>query len=204
VTSRWARFVRGWATALVALFAAAFSHVVGGGEAPSALAIVIALAFSVVACVALAGKTLSLFRLVLSVGFSQLAFHLVFGIGAGSGSALVIHGSPHHGTMMISSADALAGSTAHAGMAGGASMWIAHAVAAAVTILAIRRGELAFWTILRFAGSRLIAAFVAVFSATPIGLDPTRARAALATAFLPTDLGVFSSILRHRGPPRLA
>lgn len=60
MTTRWARFARGWIAAIVSLFAAASSHTLAGGSLPATAGI----ALSGATCVPLAGKTLSLARLL--------------------------------------------------------------------------------------------------------------------------------------------
>lgn len=64
MTTRWARFARGWIAAIVSLFVAACSHSLAGGSLPAAAGIALSLAFSGATGVLLAGKTLSLARLL--------------------------------------------------------------------------------------------------------------------------------------------
>ncbi|MFZ2964070.1 MAG: hypothetical protein WA006_05235, partial [Rhodoglobus sp.] len=83
MTTRWARFVRGWVTAGFAVFVAAFAHVAAGGHAPDWLAVAVSLAFAGILCVPLAGKTLSLTRLTISVAGAQAVFHTLFALSGG-------------------------------------------------------------------------------------------------------------------------
>jgi len=148
------RFARGWLTAVASTLVAAFSHVAGGGMQPGALGVVLALAVAVPVCVALASVHLSTVRLVLAVGLSQAAFHLLFSLGASGGLGGVSASGGHHSSLVLTAAtDAgVASSTMHMG---GSAMWVAHAVAALVTIVALRRGEQTVWAIARLAVRRL-------------------------------------------------
>lgn len=201
MTTRWARLARGWLTASVAVFVAAFSHLVGGGSTPGLMGVVLALAFAVPVSIALAGKSLSLVRLSVSVGFSQFLFHLLFGMGASAAPTLIETGSPHH--VAVSVAAAAPGVAAHGLAHLGPWMWVAHALAAVVTIVALRRGEKAFWSLVEFTRTRLVAVLIACVAAVPVRLEAGTVRAALAAVFVPTDLGVLLSNTPRRGPPRL-
>lgn len=202
MASRWARFARGWLTAVLAVLVAALSHVAGGGDAPGLISIAIALAFSGIVCVALAGKTLSLARLTLSVGFSQVAFHMLFGLGGHSSSALSVAGAPHHGSVSIIVDTATSSAMTHGTMHGGPWMLAGHVGAAILTIIALRRGETTFWTLLEYARWRMRAVLVARFVLIPLRRRIGGANVALARACIPPDLGVLLSTMPHRGPPR--
>ena len=203
MTTRWARLARGGLTASVAVFVAAFSHLVGGGSTPGLLGVVLALAFAVPVSIALAGKSLSLVRLSMSVGFSQFLFHLLFGLGAAGAPTLTEAGSSHHAAV-VSVAAAAPGVATHGLAHLGAWMWVAHALAAVGTIVALRRGEKAFWSLVEFTRIRLAAVLVAGFAVVPVRLDAGAIRAALAAVFVPTDLDVLLSSTPRRGPPRLS
>ncbi len=183
--SRWARVARGASAAIFATVIAAVSHTIAGGAAPSVFAIVVSLAVSISACVLLAGRTLSISRLSLSVAITQALFHGVFG----SLSAPAALGHSH------------AASAAMAGMgasAAHANMWFAHAVAAVITIIALRYGERAFWSLATTASllvRRVTVAVTAIAIATP-RLVPTVGAQQVTPA-----LGHLLSSLRYRGPP---
>ncbi len=141
---RWTRFVRGWLTAGFSVVVAAFSHVAGGGAEPGTLGVVLALAFSVPLCIALTGRRASLLRLAVSVAASQLAFHLLFSLGAaaadsGSGSSAV---GGHHSPLVVTAgaSDVLAAPGGHHMAMAGGLMWAAHAAAALVTAVGLRWG----------------------------------------------------------------
>ena len=85
MTTRWARFARGWIVAVFSTFVAALSHTVGGGADPGLLAVVVSLAFAGILSVGLSGRTLSTWRLTLAVLLSQLIFHGLFSFGGAGG-----------------------------------------------------------------------------------------------------------------------
>ena len=88
----------------MATLSALFSHVAGGGEVPGLLGLAVPLVLSVPVCVALAGRGLSLARLAVSVGVSQLLFHALFEIGAAAGPAGAAHA--HGGPIDVGAATA--------------------------------------------------------------------------------------------------
>ncbi|WP_396600098.1 hypothetical protein [Frigoribacterium sp. R86507] len=146
------RFARGWLTAGASTLVAAFSHVAGGGMQPGVLGVVLALAVAVPVSIALAGVHLSTVRLALAVALSQVAFHLLFSLGAEGGGGASATGG-HHSALVISTAadGSVSGAVAGAMVMGGPAMWLAHALAAVVTIVALRRGEGAAWALVRLA-----------------------------------------------------
>lgn len=141
---RQVRVVRGAAAAAVATFIALLSHVVGGGELPGLLGILVPLVASLWPAVLLAGRRLSLWRLSVSVAISQALFHCSFVLGATSGGT--IPATAHLGHTAPSAAmitPAAMASSAHAAGAAHADplMWLSHGVAAIVTIAVLYRGE---------------------------------------------------------------
>lgn len=201
--TRWARLARGWFTAAVSVVVAAVSHLAGGGTLPGLLGAVLALTFAGLASVALAGKTLSRLRLSLSVLVSQFAFHLLFGLGSGpAAAALPPHGAHQHGAMLVEIAATSGSSTA---MPAGSSMWLAHAVAALVTIVLLRRGERAFWALLALARTILVAVLLPLrATACPASLEPVRLRLALGESPVHRASVVLRAGRSLRGPPALA
>ncbi|MDH6238294.1 hypothetical protein [Cryobacterium sp. CG_9.6] len=200
MTTRWARFARGWIVALVSTLVAAVSHTIGGGGAPGMVAVALSLAFAGMICIALAGRTLSFWRGALAVLTSQLIFHGLFSLGA-AGGAISPDAIAASGTHQHSMLPGLIESSGTAMPAGhdGATMWIAHGVAAVITIAALRFGERAFWGLLE--NARLIVR--ALFLPTPTAVMPPvlARRAATARVSLPRNLFVLLSSLRRRGPP---
>ncbi|MBG6053855.1 hypothetical protein IWX81_000245 [Salinibacterium sp. CAN_S4] len=189
--SRWARVARGTSAAGCATFVAALSHTLAGDAAPSLMAIVTTLVMSAAICTLFAGRTLSPWRLAASIALSQALFHGIF-------SALGMPvAAAHAHTGLVAPPTTPALTHLHAGGA----MWIAHAVAALVTIVAFLYAERAFWGIsdtARLFFARLFAAIVPVATTPrPTGIRAVRRYVAL-------DLSVLLSTMRHRGPPELA
>jgi hypothetical protein len=204
--SRGARVVRGLLASAVAIFVAALFHVAGGGAAPGVVPLVLSLAFASLASVALTARRLSLWRLTGAVSISQLLFHLLFGLGSGTAtfssstggtpgaSAGLVHVHPGMQLVMTSG-------TMPAGHVGTApSMWVAHIVAAAITVAALRFGEQSFWGLLH--RTRMHVARVAErLVATPILLTREPSAIPLPQPVRMRDLGIPLGRLRHRGPP---
>lgn len=204
MATRWARFARGWMIAAVSTLVAAFSHTLGGGGAPGPLAVVLSLAFAGVLCIGLAGRTLSLARVGLSVLLSQAIFHGLFSLGGPGGLIQTDAAAPAlHEHAAAAGSLALTGASnaardVHLGHAS-ASMWLGHLAAAAVTVAALRYGERAFWGL--FESARLgIRCLVATLPAVivPAALRRTAVSTPVFTA---RDLGVLLLTDPHRGPP---
>lgn len=216
MSTRWARFARGWVVALLSTLVAALSHTIGGGAAPAALAVVVSLAFAGMICVGLSGHTVSVLRLTLSVVLSQIIFHTLFSFG-GAGGALTTDAAAAAGlhghaaapivTAVLPAATVLVGAdgAAHAGHAAW-PMWIAHLAAAAVTIIALRYGERAYRGLRATArlGIRAVVPLRAPLS-VPIA-EPALLRCPIEISAAPPrrDLDVFLVTRPHRGPPVFA
>ena len=84
--ARHRRTLRGILAAAGATFVALTSHLLGGGAFPTAMGIIVPLALSILVCVLLPGRRLSLARLTISVGVSQALFHLLFSLFAQTGA----------------------------------------------------------------------------------------------------------------------
>jgi len=141
VPPRWTRVVRGGATAVASVLIAALSHVAGGAGSPGVLGVALALVLATPLCVALGGRRLALGRLVASVLLSQVALHALFGLGAGAGSVTSSSpaGAHHHAPFVL---QPVPGGEVVPVLDGAAlGPWLAHLVAAALTVLALRRGE---------------------------------------------------------------
>lgn len=121
-----------------ATFIALMSHLLGGGTMPGVLGIVVPLVLATPVCLVLAPVRPTGLRLSISVPVSQLLFHALFSLGSADLAAPAPAGAHQHGgaAALAPAADA----AAHAGHSSG-SMWLAHAVAAVVTVLALRHGE---------------------------------------------------------------
>jgi hypothetical protein len=198
MTTRWARVARGCVAAVFSVFVALLSHLIVGGTRPSAFALVACVVLATLACVALAGKRMSLPRLSMSVGFSQILFHGFFSLW--STSAMPNDGRHHPvGGQMLMTVTSLPAPAQP--MATDPGMWLAHAIAAVITIAALLHGETAFWGLFQIA-QVWIAALTSRPARGPLpsGMHPVPVAAV--PTFLPRDLVLFLSSMRHRGPPR--
>ena len=191
---------RGVAAAAVSTFVALLSHVVGGGAVPGAMGILAPLVLSTLVCVALAGRTLSLPRLSLSVAASQFLFHALFVLGASRTSETTTNALPHHAHGLTGSAAAPVMPSAHLAHAG-TSMWIAHVCAGALTVAALYCAEsvlVSMAVLTRLIVSRLLP--VAPATGSRISAAPSPAVVPnIASTLLP--LGVYPSVTARRGPP---
>jgi len=198
MTTRWARFVRGWIAAAVSVFVALCSHVLAGGVLPSPVAVVLCLAFAGMTCIALTGRSLSISRLAISVVVSQFLFHCAFsllGSIAPSGSQ---EPATRSMSMMMAPHSLSLAPIADTGMSMPAWMWAAHAIAAALTIAALRFGERAFWHCLDLATP-----FVRLLvQGLPHTVEPLASRVGpTMIELLPKRLDALLYSVRHRGPP---
>jgi hypothetical protein len=214
MTARWATVTRGLLAATFATFVAALFHVAGGGADPSALAIVVSLTFSGLACIALAGRRLSRVRLSISVALSQLIFHALFSLGQPGVILVSTHGIRHvHDATQMAM---MGGGLNVAGVQGAQSMqgmqglqdvipdtplmWVSHIAAAVVTIVAISRGEKAIRAVCALA--RIVAArLVPVQDATPLPLQRSVTPQPFARRLALPNRVRFLGRMRHRGPP---
>jgi hypothetical protein len=211
MTARWATVTRGLLAASVATFIAALFHVAGGGADPSALAIVVSLTFSGLACIALAGRRLSRVRLSISVALSQLIFHALFSLGQPGVILVSTHGIRHihDGTQMAMMGRGLnvAGAQGMQGMQGMQDvipdtplMWVSHIAAALVTIVAISLGEKAIRAVCALA--RIVAArLVPVQETAPLPLRRSVSTQPFARSLALPNRVRFLGRMRHRGPP---
>ncbi len=200
MATRWARVVRGLVAATLATFVAALFHVAGGGTAPSGLAITLSLTFSGLAALALTGRRASAWRLTASVIISQTLFHALFSLGAGGTRFVSADGMAHlhAGSHLI----AMAGPPMQASsvIPDSPLMWLSHASAALVTIVALRFGEQAFWGLFETARIRLerVVRRAVVRVADVFAPAPVRGESESPTL---RDPGILIGRMRHRGPP---
>lgn len=203
------RLVRGWLGALAATALAGASHTMAGGSLPEPALLALILVVSGAVCTALAGKTIALWRTATGVLLSQGIYHTAFGMlgghvahGDGGGHLLVAGGTGAHAghVLTVDPQALLSGAATHAAHGAGAAlpMWCAHAAAALLTIVLLRKGGLA-----------AVALMQALVSATPRRI--LRPRPPVVSFRPPSlvdvqvpglpDLGVPLRALRHRGPP---
>ena len=210
MTARGVRFVRGWAAAFVATFIAALSHVFAGGPAPETSVLVLSVALSGLACTALAGRVLSLWRLSTAVVVSQGLFHGLFSLGSASsaaGTAVPTTGHAGHAAHAVAAASGsgLTGTGIGTGVMvmdhASPLMWAGHALAALATIAVLRHGEVTAVRLITAIGLRVVA-FLPVF--LPLAVE---SGAPVIPADWPVrplrNLGAPLLVMRHRGPPLL-
>lgn len=167
---------------------------------PSPSILALATAFATVVCVMLAGRRLSGSRLAASVLLSQVAYHALFLVGGGGGDVSVV-GDPHahlHGgeTMqLVAGGMGAAGHAAHS-----PAMYVAHLLAAVLTIAALRHGERILWT-LGAQWSRVVLRIVARASALLAPTSPCIAVLGATEPCAPHPLDAALTARRHRGPP---
>jgi len=199
------RLARGWIVGLVATTVAAVSHTLAGGYHPGVLSFGTALVFAGMLGTLVIRRTPSLPRLVVAVGLSQLAFHLMFSLLGTGGTAAspspTMDGMPGMPGMSSPVVPASVVVNGHDHLAD-PGMWIAHAVAAALTILFLRRAELAVWTMLMRLG-RVLATRLRVALAPVASGGVPRIPGWPDLVRLPRQRLFVASALR-RGPPLLA
>jgi hypothetical protein len=178
---------RGTIAAAVATFVAAFSHTIAGGVAPSWFGLLASFVLSLAVCTALAGRRLSWWRLAASVAVSQVLFHSLF---AGSGVAAI---GPSLHDHVGATALPMPAMEAHDDR-----MILAHVLAGAITLLALRFGERAFWSAADSA--RLVLARL-VRVVLPVAVGARRGIRWIAGAVVAPRRIHAPSTHRHRGPP---
>jgi hypothetical protein len=192
------RLARAGAASAVATFVALMSHLLGGGAAPGPLGVAVPLLLATSLCLVLAPVRLPWLRLTVSVAVSQLLFHTLFSIGAGGAPAVAAGGAHEHAgaAMLAPGAEAMV----HPGHASGA-MWLAHAAAAVVTVLALRHGEAALSRVvaaLRRAAHRVLLAHVPVL---PVRPHVPAAPLSDERAWRPVARALTAASVVRRGPP---
>lgn len=190
--SRRIPLLRGFLGASFATFTALISHVGVSDSTPGMLGILVPWVLSVTVCALLAGRRLSLARLTVSVAVSQLLFHALFVLGS-----ITPRGgfAPHvHGGMPLGFDGAAPLVPQDAGM------WLAHLLAAALTVAVLHRGE------------RILCALAAAASSLAGWLRriaPTADLPSLAPRpspgwtewVAPARRDALSTVVRRRGPP---
>ena len=194
MSPRAARLLRGALLGGVATVLAAVSHLVGGGPAPSGVALVLGGVFATAVGTIAVGRarpgrrTLTLPRTIAGVAISQLAFHLVFSL-LGQGAAVTVAGE-HHGVASF------AADPGAAVAQGGAAMWAAHLVAGVLTVLYLRRLEERVWAVLARLGGLAVRALR--IRTSPVSAEPRMA--ATRVVRVPAASALLETIAR-RGPP---
>lgn len=184
---------RGAVAAALATFVALLSHVSAGGEMPGWIGIAVPLALSFVACSALAGRRLSWWRFSLAVVVSQILFHTLFVLGSFDATAGHVHGA-----LPVSTGEVVASGPMDA------AMLLGHAVAAAVTALALHRGERTIALLRVLAGRAAAWLRARVRVAVPFGPAPVRRVLADVVAPVRPVAVLLADSAHRRGPPVLA
>jgi len=199
------RALRGAAAAALSVFVAAWFHVASGGDAPTPLAVLASFVLATPVCVLLAGRRTRLWSLCASVGLSQFLFHALFSLGApsdvrfvSSGGAESMRGMPDMHGMSDLSLHAIGGHGPSAAEAVAVpAMWAGHALAALITIVAIRHSERVLAALFALAARFLVRALLLALAPLMGGAaTPPRRRDVRAVAQLVVDAG-----LHRRGPP---
>lgn len=144
MTSRHLRLLRGTASSSIATLIAAVSHTVGGGAPPHLLLMLTVSVLLTPVAALLVGTRIRLPGLAAAVISTQVAFHTLFA-AAGEIAPSAVGGGHQHGPLVL--AFPPQGATASAM---DAPMAAAHLVAAVLTILLLRRGELLVQTVVRW------------------------------------------------------
>lgn len=200
-TSRVPHVVRGTFAATIATFAALVSHVAGGGTFPGVLGFVAPLLLSLFVCVMLAGRTLSMLRLSVSVAASQMLFHALFVLGTPPGAQASGAGSSQHHDHAAMMLTPVSPATIEL-VQGTTTMWIAHAFAAVLTVALLYRGERTLDRLVALAAR--CAAWLRIGNdvprTIPVLLRPVRALAATSRGWSLLTL-IVGATQRRRGPP---
>lgn len=205
-SSRLPHLVRGSSAAGIATFAALFSHVIGGGAMPGLLGIGVPLLLSLMVCILLAGRKLSLARLSVSVVASQTLFHTLFVLGtptAGAGTQVNMPAGHHHGhaMMQMPTVSEQTITLVH----GDATMWVSHFIGAAITVFFLYRGEQAIHR-LRALAEQFVAWVrhrLVLPLRVPVASTPARVPVAVETSAWSVLSQLHASTLSRRGPPRV-
>ncbi len=212
MTSRHARVMRAMLAAGFATFMAVLSHSVAAAGAPGALAVVLSVVFSVLVCLALTGRRLSLWRLSIAVIASQAIYHGLFTLfGTPSAGAVGVAGrsgglfAPHDHAAMMAQIHALSRGAQAASPELVAAGWmlVAHALAAVTTIAVLRYFERAFWGIVEGTRLQLRALFTPAVQPVEVVGSPARTVLGWNDAFRQKREHLISSMC-HRGPPLAA
>jgi hypothetical protein len=205
MSTRWTRVARGTLAAGFSTFVAAFSHAAAGGSAPSIAALSLALAFSTMICVALAGRGLSYWRIGASVAVSQVFFHTLFSLIATPAAQTVGTARGAHSGHDMAAMFAPSGPAASSALAitVDVAMVAGHVFAAVATFAAIIWGERAVRGLCAAAvlrATRLSALLLPAPTFAPRAIRVGRVHRIDA----PAMLAVLRASLWHRGPPLFA
>lgn len=187
MTTRQLRLLRAAAATSTATTLAAVSHTIAGGMPPHPL-LVLALSILLVPLAAmLIGRRPSAIRTALTVVVSQLVFHVLFQVLAGSltDAAVPVGSHAHHVVALGPAVSAVAPD---------APMLVSHALAALATTVLLWHGERMLRGIAGWARARLLP----VLPVLPVR---PRLRLMPASVSVTTSLTPLGSVVTRRGPP---
>lgn len=201
--ARAARTTRGLLVACSATLLAALAHTLGGGTPPGAVALAVALAFSVPFAIVMVGAKSGFVRASIAALAAQLALHATFSLSAGSSPAATHVG---HGALVAvgtsSSAWLETAGTGHDGhvepFAG--AMLLGHVAAAMLAVAAIALTDRAVRLVAAAARGILVA--VALLLAPALAVVPRRNGRPRSSSRMRPALAWLESSLVRRGPPR--
>lgn len=194
--------IRGWIGASVSTTVAAASHIIAGGHAPVALIFILSLVLSGLVCTILAGRLLSMWRLMMGVLISQALFHGLFNLGAPASASPMASG--HNGHSAHQMAEALQSVSGAAPVMDHSAplMWLSHTLAAIFTVAFLRHGEnvvVGLLDALRLKVKPLLKMLQVLATES----DPTPIPGAWPIRVL-SSMGIPCSVMRYRGPPPLS
>ena len=190
------RYLRAGSVTLAMLGLSLMAHVVAGGHAPSG-GVLAALALGVFwACTLLTWRRLGRVSLTLAVLASQVLLHKAFDLLASPAPCVeLVHAHAGHlttGATIVCSAPMPAMASAHG--ASGASMVVAHGVAAVLVGLVLARGEAALWSLARLVWRPIVG--------TPDLAAPVSCGRVVVDRPVLTTRSVVPGGVGRRGPPR--
>lgn len=162
---------------------------------PGPLGILVPWMLSLMLCVLLAGRKLSVLRLSVSVIVSQLLFHVLFVLGLLTPSGVI--GGHQHGAPLV--LPATTGLTEQVVADG--TMWIGHAFAALLTIVLLHRGERMLLGLRDLAVQAVRWLRSCLDDATPVARPLGAAPRCASPAEESLPAAPFLSLLRGRAPP---
>lgn len=201
--SRAARTLRGAIGSVAATLFAAVSHSLAGGDM-TFLALAATSILALPLCVLLAGRLGSIWRLTLAVGGAQFLYHWVFaGLGSSAGATLggTAAPAPLHAAHLAALQSFTPAATPEAA---GALMWAGHAIAAALTIALLVRGERAALQLISLVRGLVgnIARAFRTGDTQPIA--PLRRLLPISPALTAYARGCDPTTISRRGPPLAA
>lgn len=193
-----ARLMRGILCAALAVFLAGASHAVAGGIVP-VFAVLVSFPLGALVCVILAGRQLSLSRVVAGVAVSQVVFHFLFDLFAVIPSSVVARaGHQHEFVSAPPLSPMMAGATTSFGDMDTA-MVTSHLVAGLVTIALVRHGEHLWWSLVGAVRSS-VTTILGLVRLYPVALEDRRSVVEYTPHGL-QELLQSDSRRRLRGPP---